>query len=546
MVRPASRGAPRPRAAWWPPATRSAARRRSRRWTASSTPTRRRPRTRSRSSRCAARLSIFVLPLLAGPLGLAARRSASGSGAASTTSARSSQPRRTATPTAVAAATVVKLTASRAARSTRAGVALARRRAGAAAAAQGGTDAGDVVRRPCSRCSSSGSSLPSLLRSTGCARRRHPRPHRDGREGGAHGRPRRSRHGGAGARMRRLGGRPLVLGLVSWVLVAGAAYVGTIAVSEPRRAEPSGNRDAVRRAVVRWMRCASSAGDAIATGLRALDHRARGQRCGRLGRDGEPGVAWLPNVAVSTRARVEKVAQELHYRADPAASRLAAGRSRTIAVVVPMSTPGTSPTSSPEPRRCAPRAATTSSCCLRQPRRSRQEVMADGRAARSAGRRNDLRRGRPRRRRGRRSPSAAASGWSRSARRRPPYPSLRIDNVAHRSHRRRAPPRTRPWAHRHPRGARRGPGGLRRARPTASPVPAALSAGRDDASTPSSIASGEFTVEGGHRASSRAARPAQSTDGHLRPLRRDGLRRCHRGARAGPRCSRRRVAHRRG
>ncbi|MBA3605740.1 MAG: LacI family DNA-binding transcriptional regulator, partial [Acidimicrobiia bacterium] len=44
----------------------------------------------------------------------------------------------------------------------------------------------------------------------------------------------------------------------------------------------------------------------------------------------------LPNVAVSTRSRVEEVARELNYRADPAASRLAAGRSRTIAVVVPM------------------------------------------------------------------------------------------------------------------------------------------------------------------------------------------------------------------
>ncbi|MGI9052472.1 MAG: LacI family DNA-binding transcriptional regulator, partial [Ilumatobacteraceae bacterium] len=44
----------------------------------------------------------------------------------------------------------------------------------------------------------------------------------------------------------------------------------------------------------------------------------------------------LPNVAVTTRARVEEVARELSYRADPAASRLAAGRSRTIAVVVPL------------------------------------------------------------------------------------------------------------------------------------------------------------------------------------------------------------------
>jgi DNA-binding LacI/PurR family transcriptional regulator len=60
---------------------------------------------------------------------------------------------------------------------------------------------------------------------------------------------------------------------------------------------------------------ASAAGVSVATVSRAL----RG----------------LPNVAVSTRARVEEVARELNYRADPAASRLAAGRSRTIAVVVP-------------------------------------------------------------------------------------------------------------------------------------------------------------------------------------------------------------------
>jgi DNA-binding LacI/PurR family transcriptional regulator len=61
---------------------------------------------------------------------------------------------------------------------------------------------------------------------------------------------------------------------------------------------------------------ASAAGVSVATVSRAL----RG----------------LPNVAVSTRARVEEVARELHYRADPAASRLAAGRSRTIAIVVPL------------------------------------------------------------------------------------------------------------------------------------------------------------------------------------------------------------------
>jgi DNA-binding LacI/PurR family transcriptional regulator len=61
---------------------------------------------------------------------------------------------------------------------------------------------------------------------------------------------------------------------------------------------------------------ASAAGVSVATVSRAL----RG----------------LPNVALATRARVEEVARELNYRADPAASRLAAGRSRTIAVVVPL------------------------------------------------------------------------------------------------------------------------------------------------------------------------------------------------------------------
>ena len=34
-------------------------------------------------------------------------------------------------------------------------------------------------------------------------------------------------HGGAADRMRRLGGRPLLLGLLAWVLVAGVAFVGT-------------------------------------------------------------------------------------------------------------------------------------------------------------------------------------------------------------------------------------------------------------------------------------------------------------------------------
>ena len=43
----------------------------------------------------------------------------------------------------------------------------------------------------------------------------------------------------------------------------------------------------------------------------------------------------LPNGAVSTRERVEEVARDLNYRPDPNASRLATGRSRTVAIVLP-------------------------------------------------------------------------------------------------------------------------------------------------------------------------------------------------------------------
>lgn len=43
----------------------------------------------------------------------------------------------------------------------------------------------------------------------------------------------------------------------------------------------------------------------------------------------------LPNVAAVTRERVQKVAEELGYRPDPNASRLATGKSRTVGVAVP-------------------------------------------------------------------------------------------------------------------------------------------------------------------------------------------------------------------
>ena len=43
----------------------------------------------------------------------------------------------------------------------------------------------------------------------------------------------------------------------------------------------------------------------------------------------------LPNVAPATRERVAQIAEQLNYRPDPAASRLAAGRTRTVAIAVP-------------------------------------------------------------------------------------------------------------------------------------------------------------------------------------------------------------------
>ncbi len=43
----------------------------------------------------------------------------------------------------------------------------------------------------------------------------------------------------------------------------------------------------------------------------------------------------LPNVAVSTRKRIERAANDLHYRPDPAAARLAAGRTSTVTIGIP-------------------------------------------------------------------------------------------------------------------------------------------------------------------------------------------------------------------
>ena len=75
----------------------------------------------------------------------------------------------------------------------------------------------------------------------------------------------------------------------------------------------SRERDGLRR-----RRIAALGGRLAPGGDRALDHRAR--RRARPASRSPPSAArlrGLPNVAVSTRARVEEVARELDYRADP-------------------------------------------------------------------------------------------------------------------------------------------------------------------------------------------------------------------------------------
>lgn len=81
-------------------------------------------------------------------------------------------------------------------------------------------------------------------------------------------------------------------------------------MDRPPDSPPPGRRRATIEDV------ASAAGVSVATVSRAL----RG----------------LPHVAPNTRQRVEQVAAQLAYRPDPAAARLATGRSRTLALAVPV------------------------------------------------------------------------------------------------------------------------------------------------------------------------------------------------------------------
>ncbi|MEM9515087.1 MAG: LacI family DNA-binding transcriptional regulator [Actinomycetota bacterium] len=82
-----------------------------------------------------------------------------------------------------------------------------------------------------------------------------------------------------------------------------------------RDGSPAGASDLATPRRARIEDVAAAAGVSVATVSRAL----RG----------------LPNVATSTRRRVADVAEQLGYQPDPAATRLAAGRTNTVIVVVP-------------------------------------------------------------------------------------------------------------------------------------------------------------------------------------------------------------------
>lgn len=173
-------------------------------------------------------LSIFVLPLLADPLGLAGEAFGTWVGGSVHDVGQVVATASHGNADSVAAATVVKLTRVVLLAPLVAMVALSRRRAATAAEAQGVEASGDVERPPLLPLFVVGFLAAIVLRSTGWI----PADTLDRIETvekvvltvalvGL----------GMGVqiqRMRRLGGRPLVLGLVSWVLVAGAAYVGTV------------------------------------------------------------------------------------------------------------------------------------------------------------------------------------------------------------------------------------------------------------------------------------------------------------------------------
>ena len=170
-------------------------------------------------------LAIFVLPLLGGPLGLSGDAFGSWVGGSVHDVGQVIATASHGGSAAVAAATVVKLTRIVLLAPLVAGVAISRRRAGARA----GVTESTAVRPPILPLFVCGFLIAIVVRSTGVlsAEALHLAGTMEkvvltvalvGL--------------GMGVRldrMRKLGGRPLVLGLLAWVLVAGAAYVGTLA-----------------------------------------------------------------------------------------------------------------------------------------------------------------------------------------------------------------------------------------------------------------------------------------------------------------------------
>ena len=281
-------------------------------------------------------------------------------------------------------------------------------------------------------------------------------------------------------------------------------------------------RPAIERSTIEHV--ASAAGVSVATVSRAL----RG----------------LPNVAVATRARVEEVARELNYRADPAASRLAAGRSHTVAVVVPMinswyfsnvvagaeavcSEGGYDLLVVSAPTTASRHEVITTVEALHR----RVDGMIFVEVSLAADDVEDLRHRRL---------GVVTIGQDTGT-----YPSVQIDN----EHIGRIAAR-----HLVELGHRRiGILGAQAEDPVCFDVPGQRIEGARQVLAeagldldPQLVAHGEFTVDGGQHATPRAPGTDRPPDRHLRPLRRDGLRGHGRRPRARPRHPGRRLVDRRG
>ena len=235
----------------------------------------------------------------------------------------------------------------------------------------------------------------------------------------------------------------------------------------------------------------------------------------------------LPNVALPTRVRVEAAARELEYRPDPHASRLAAGRSRCVAVVVPfINSWYFANVIAGIEAVCADGGYDLLVMTAPTPA-ARGSAVADVRP-RPPCRRHDLRRGGVGRRRDRRPRAAGARRGH--------------DRPAHGAASRRSASTTSRWAGwRWPtssssatRASASWPGRPRIRSTSTSPATASRGPGwrSGTRSTATSSSPGQFTVEGGRRAAAVLLVRAAVADGDLRAVRRDGVRCAHRGARA--------------